>query len=145
MDHSLINPNQLRHAGLGFWDNPYDKERGLKIEVDENITIPLKSQGTKLVFESRVPTRHELNTCQHIDMCSKSPWDPRSVVLQSVDQEVPSMVKLDDDSYAYLDASDKDSILHSMNNLTIGLKEKLVSNIKDPQLLLMYTNVLKSS
>ena len=98
--------------------------------MDENITIPLNTQGTKLVFESRVPTRHELNTCQHIDMCSKKPWDPRSVVLQSINSEVPGMVKLEDDSYAYVDASDEDSILHSMSNLSIGLKEKLVSKIK---------------
>ena len=98
--------------------------------MDDNLVIPLKSQGTKLVFESRVPTRHELNTCQHIDMCNKTPWDPRSVVMQSIVQEVPEMVKMDDDSYAYVDSNDEKSILHSMSNLSVELKEKLVSKIK---------------
>ena len=74
MDHSLINPNQIRHAGLGFWDNPYDKSRGLKIDVNESLVIPLRSQGTKLAFETRVPTRYELDNCQHVDMTSNEPF-----------------------------------------------------------------------
>ena len=73
MEHSLINPNQLRHHGIGFWDNPYDKTRGLQIDVDDSLTIPLKSQGTKLIFETTVPTRYELNNCEYIDMRSKAP------------------------------------------------------------------------
>ena len=24
--HSLINPNQVRHHGIGYWDNPYDQD-----------------------------------------------------------------------------------------------------------------------
>ena len=28
LDHSLINPNQVRAFGIDFWDNPFDKERG---------------------------------------------------------------------------------------------------------------------
>ena len=35
LDHSLINPNQVRSYGIGFWDNPFDKERGLQIDLDE--------------------------------------------------------------------------------------------------------------
>ena len=27
LDHYLLNPNQIRHYGLNFWDNPYNKER----------------------------------------------------------------------------------------------------------------------
>ena len=26
LDHSLINPNQVRHVGNDMWDNPYDRE-----------------------------------------------------------------------------------------------------------------------
>ena len=84
VDHSLINPNQIRHAGLGFWDNPYDKSRGLQIDVNNNLVIPLKSKETKLAFELRVPMQHELNNCKHVNMTSQNPWDPRLVVLQSL-------------------------------------------------------------
>jgi hypothetical protein len=35
LDHTLINPNQVRNYGIaGFWDNPFDKERGLLIDVN---------------------------------------------------------------------------------------------------------------
>jgi len=85
LDHSLFNPNQFRSYGLGFWDNPYDKEKGLKIEVNDDITIPMCSIGTKVLFQSRVPTDHELNTCPHINLTSQEEWNPKQVQLGEVD------------------------------------------------------------
>lgn len=130
LDHSLINPNQICHGGIGFWDNPYDRDRGLQIDVNDSLTIPLKSKGTKLSFETRVPTRYELDNCEHIDMCSSLPWDPKSVVLQEINGEIPERLRLKDDSYAYLDPSDDSSILHSMNSPTVGMKEMMISEVK---------------
>lgn len=40
LDHSLINPNQVRHAGIPLWDNPYDPSHDLTIET-KLATIPL--------------------------------------------------------------------------------------------------------
>ena len=37
LDHSLINPNQVRAFGIGFWDNPYDTDRGLFIDVNDSL------------------------------------------------------------------------------------------------------------
>ena len=91
---------------------------------------PLSSQGTKLSFESRVPTRYELNNCEHVDMCSRDPWDPRSVVLQSLSVEMEDNIKLSDGSYAYLDSSDEVSIMHSMDNTTVNLKEKMIKEVR---------------
>ena len=31
LDHSLINPNQVRANGIPFWDSPYDSARPLRI------------------------------------------------------------------------------------------------------------------
>ena len=84
LDHSLFNPNQFRSYGLGFWDNPYDKERGLEIEINDDITIPMYSSGTKVLFQSRVPTAHELNTCPHINLTSQEEWNPKQVQLGEV-------------------------------------------------------------
>ena len=67
LDHSLINPNQVRHYGIEFWDNPFNKDRGLKIELDE-ILIRMKSEGTKVFFESSAPTDVELERCPKIVM-----------------------------------------------------------------------------
>ena len=59
LDHSLINPNQLRSFGIQCWDNPFDTDRGLMIQV-YYIQIPMQAQGTKISFESIAPTDDEL-------------------------------------------------------------------------------------
>ena len=56
LDRSQINPNQIRACGVPFWYNPYDKERGLTIEVDYNVNIQMNTMGTKIQFETRYPT-----------------------------------------------------------------------------------------
>ena len=70
LDHTLINPNQVRDYGIQFNDNPYDKQVGLSIIPDINTTIHMHSHGTKVRFESRVPTKNELQFCEHIIMTS---------------------------------------------------------------------------
>ena len=54
MEHSLINPNQVRAYGIPLWDNPFDPIRPTHIEIDETIVIPLQGQGTKLHFQGRL-------------------------------------------------------------------------------------------
>ena len=81
LGHSLINPNQLRHNGVDFWDNPYDNERDLCIDTGDGLIIPLQFKGTKLITNTRVPTPSELSHCQHIHMTSRTPWEPQVVQL----------------------------------------------------------------
>ena len=61
LDHSLINPNQLRHNNVGYWDNPYDKDKPLGIDVTDDLFIPLYTKGTKILFQSRTPKPHLIN------------------------------------------------------------------------------------
>ena len=35
LNHSLINPNQIRNNDIDFWDNPYDRDRQLKIDIPD--------------------------------------------------------------------------------------------------------------
>ena len=56
LDHTLINPNQVRDFGIPLWDNPYDKDKSLKVEINDELTIPLHTKGTKIYFNSRSPT-----------------------------------------------------------------------------------------
>ena len=44
MDHSLINPNQIRDYGIPVWDHAYDKSRNgeLSIELDD-IKVRMKT------------------------------------------------------------------------------------------------------
>ena len=59
LDHSLINPNQIRNYGIPLWDNAYDKSRNgeLSIELDESVKVRMRTQDTKTLFESRAHTR----------------------------------------------------------------------------------------
>ena len=54
------------------------------MDVPDGPLIPLCFSGTKLSFQSRVPTRDELDSCVHIHMTSSSEWKPGSVTLGKV-------------------------------------------------------------
>ena len=81
LNHSLINPNQVRAYGIPLWDNPNDPARDLTIEVDNSLRIPLQPVGTKLQFRTRVSTTQELRDCEHIQMTSLRPWNPTNIVM----------------------------------------------------------------
>jgi hypothetical protein len=77
LEHSLLNPNQLRHCGVWVQDNPYaDVKLHLETE-DGGITIPTKAKGTTIYVPTRTPTDRELQECPHIIMSSNSEWNPR--------------------------------------------------------------------
>ncbi|NIX54954.1 MAG: hypothetical protein GWN14_03225, partial [candidate division Zixibacteria bacterium] len=80
LDHSLINPNQLRHFGTPVWDNPYDTDHPMGIDLD-TVFIPFDSQGATIYFETHCPTDRELEECPHIIMTSDREWDPHNVSL----------------------------------------------------------------
>ena len=58
LDHSLLNPNQIRKFGIPFWDNPFDFDRGLQIDIQPPVTLTTK--GTKIYFKSQVPNNNNL-------------------------------------------------------------------------------------
>ena len=145
LGHSLINPNQIRHNGIDFWDSPFDKARNVAIDIDRGLMIPLTFIGTKFIFCSRAPTPHELAECQHIDMTSIHQWDPASVLLASMSSKIhheppPFRVHMsstgtsmnphcyssqDKDQY---ESHDSDSaILHDISPSLVELKELAVN------------------
>jgi hypothetical protein len=76
MDHSLINPNQLRHFGVMVHDNPFDIDHPLMIkELSDGVFIPLQIKGTTVFFDSHTPTSDELENCPHIVLTSDNPWN----------------------------------------------------------------------
>ena len=66
-----------------MWDNLFDKERKLCIQVDD-LQIPMETKGTKIWFETRVPTDQELRACRMIKLISKCEWNPGIVSLESI-------------------------------------------------------------
>jgi hypothetical protein len=76
MDHSLINPNQIREYGIPVYDNPFTQSQ-FGIDCNDDF-IPFNTMGTIVYFESRVPTDWE--TCNlPIIMLTGEGWDPVNV------------------------------------------------------------------
>ena len=76
-DHSLFNPNQLQSCGIPAWDNPFDCEWGLPVSpLEHDVTIPLKTKGTKVFFDARAPTPEESHACVHVNLTSENDWNP---------------------------------------------------------------------
>ena len=77
MNHSLINPNQLRHFGTIVQDNPYSKDNITYIEAnvpdnDKRLQLPLTSKRINILFETQIPTQQELDDCPHVNLTSDS-------------------------------------------------------------------------
>ncbi len=76
MDHSLINPNQIREYSILVYDNPFSQSQ-FSIDCNDDF-IPFNTMGTIVYFESRVPTDWE--TCNlPIIMLTGEDWDPVNV------------------------------------------------------------------
>lgn len=83
LDHSLINPNQIRHFGIPVSDDPFDATREFGID-HEDIFIPFVTQGSTVLFETFVPTDEELEKCPHVVLTDgEVEWDPHTVEMAS--------------------------------------------------------------
>jgi len=74
MDHSLLNPNQLRHCGVDVEDNPYCGRQMIIKKTDpdddEDFVAILKSQGTVIYIDTWTPTNEDLNELPHVVLTS---------------------------------------------------------------------------
>lgn len=81
LDHSLINPNQCRAAGIKVHDNPYcDQNLMLIIDPSSNLSIPLHMRGSTAITNTRAPTIEEIQSNdRRIVIGEQHPWDPNMV------------------------------------------------------------------
>ena len=80
LQHTLVNPNQLRAYGTTVQDNPFAPSP-LKFEPPTGPTIPLTTTGTIIYCNTRAPSDHELSTLPHVHLSSSATWDPHNVVF----------------------------------------------------------------
>ena len=52
MDHTLLNPNQLRNYQIDVYDNPFDHTKDLHIDTQSDLQIPLKTKGAVIYFNT---------------------------------------------------------------------------------------------
>ena len=92
MEHTLVNPNKLRHFSVTVQDNPYSSYP-LYIEYpDHDFVLPSIVEETNILAHTRTPTGEDLATCQHLVLSSQHEWNPHNVnfpeALQSVEEEI---------------------------------------------------------
>ena len=135
LDHSLINPNQLRQFGITVQDNPFQGEEMHIATEDASVFIPLASSGTTIHMQTRTPTDQELQECQHIELTSKAPWNPHEVCFPEPTRLVEEgrmaskigKLRIDNlDSSWDHDDTRNDCQIYNME----GLVERLVSEIR---------------
>ena len=81
MDHTLVNPNQMRHFGIKVQDNPYDGAPLSLMTEYGDFVLPLAVQGINIMVDTCTPTEEELQTCNHITLSSQHPWDPHHLMF----------------------------------------------------------------
>ena len=61
MSYSLLNPNQLRAAGVSLCNDPTDPHRAFGMtDPDDQLFVPFKMKGTIACFDSHVPSDEEI-------------------------------------------------------------------------------------
>jgi hypothetical protein len=88
MDHSLLNPNQIRISGIPVSDDPFDKTRPFGI-AHPSVFIPFETVGATIFFQSRTPTDDELDQYryQQVELTEDIEWDPVNVDLNTTEQK----------------------------------------------------------
>jgi hypothetical protein len=84
MEHSLINPNQLRAFGTEIQDNPFDRRPMVLTDPEEEVSIPLSLKGSIVVLQTRTPTQTELETCKHLVLSSPREWNPNELQVPEI-------------------------------------------------------------
>ena len=63
MEHTLVNPNQLRSFGITVQDNAFINAPTYVSTEGNEFHFPLEFHGAILSAPTRTPTEHELQTC----------------------------------------------------------------------------------
>jgi hypothetical protein len=134
LDHSLLNPNQVRSYGIPLWDNPFDDTRPLGMDLSHNITLPFETRGTKILFHSRVPTTRELQdpNILRFEITSPHDWNPSTVSLSPIHvattkstpiPQGPTWTSHDSDTgcRCYYDPGADDAILHDADPTLLSI------------------------
>ena len=76
LNHSLLNPNQMRHFGIEVQDNPYSDEPMAITSPDDEFSACLLSNGTTIYLNTWCPSQQDLERLPKIVLSSPKQWDP---------------------------------------------------------------------
>ena len=83
LQHTLVNPNQLRAYGTTVQDNPF-ASFPLMFDPPTGPVIPLTTMGTIIYCNTQAPNDHKLSSLPHIILSSSAKWDPHNVVFPTI-------------------------------------------------------------
>ena len=136
LEHSLINPNQVRDVGIEVWDIPYDKSRDVEINVDDELQIPFSFKGTKGMFHSITPSTDDLQRLPRIVLTSDKEWNPHDIelgiqsILTSIREPIGRVVGETNQGgnyYGYVDPTSNDSLIHQIDPSLADLDTRIIS------------------
>ena len=81
LDHTLVNPNQVRAYSVSIQDNPFDT-KPLSIAADD-VSVKLYLEGTIICGDTQTPTESELGQLPRLILTSPHAWDPHNVCFPS--------------------------------------------------------------
>ena len=80
MQHTLINPNQLRHFGLIVKDDTYAMDEPMRIEVEYGkFVMPQQYNGTVIYLDTCTPTDDNFRSLPHVTMSPPHRWNPHDI------------------------------------------------------------------
>ena len=93
LDHTLVNPNQLRAYDVSIQDNPFNA-KPLSITTDD-ASVELYSEGTMICGDTWTPTESELSQLPRLILTSPHDWDPHNVCFPSCNGQSSNSVSIE--------------------------------------------------
>lgn len=94
VENTLLCPNQLRYNGVTVDDcpkhlAPRDNPSTHSIFIpDQQVRVPLRLVGPVSVFDTRTPTKEEIDTCKWVTLTNDEHWDPQSAMFNEEEEKV---------------------------------------------------------
>lgn len=108
LDHTLVNPNQLRHYGTEVQDNPMSDRPLSIITEDGEFCMELMMAGTIIYMNTFTPSQKELQECPHVTLTSSHLWDPNSVKFPKAKYELHDIIN----DYRLISATQRSVVIH---------------------------------
>jgi hypothetical protein len=90
MEHTLINPHQIRSHGYSLCDDPWDPNRTLGLDT-EHFFIPFFTTGSTVHFASAFPSRWDLDNLPTIQLTAPH-WDPSAFSMPNTPAPCPVLL-----------------------------------------------------
>ena len=75
LDHTLVNPNQLRHYGNIFQDKTMSESPLYIITEYGDFSIEISIEGTIALDNTHTPSDNQIQEFPHINLIPPHPWD----------------------------------------------------------------------